>query len=185
MNTAITSKEAILKNCRLIVSKQGLSSLNMRLVAQTCQVALGALYYYFPSKNDLLMATIESVWDDIFFCQDIKNINLSFIDYINNLFINVQSRIKKYPHFFTIHSISISAKNQNEAHNIMKKYLNKLKQNMLISLQNDHNINSKLFNENFKKEDFIDFVLDNFICLLIHNKHDCNFLLKIMKNILY
>lgn len=32
MNHSVTSKEAILRNCRQLVSEQGLSSLNMRLV---------------------------------------------------------------------------------------------------------------------------------------------------------
>ncbi|MEG1997415.1 MAG: TetR/AcrR family transcriptional regulator, partial [Clostridiales bacterium] len=58
-NTNVTSAENILQICRDMVSANGLSSLNMREVAQKCNVALGSLYNYFPSKTDLTIATIE------------------------------------------------------------------------------------------------------------------------------
>ena len=78
MNTAVTSREAILTVCRELVSRQGLDSLNMRSVARACQVALGSLYNYFPSKDDLLLATVESVWQDIFHMDGLPDQDLSF-----------------------------------------------------------------------------------------------------------
>ena len=48
MNTAVTSKEAILKVCRQITASDGLPGLNMRTVANRCHIALGTLYNYFP-----------------------------------------------------------------------------------------------------------------------------------------
>ena len=66
MNTVITSRENILETCKKIVSNKGLTAINMRLVAKECNIALGSIYYYFPSKDDLLIAIIESVWEDIF-----------------------------------------------------------------------------------------------------------------------
>lgn len=99
MNHSVTSKEAILRNCRQLVSEQGLSSLNMRLVAKSCKVALGSLYYYFPSKNDLLIATIESVWEDIFYLKDTSVSHSCFTEYIDQIFNNIQSGIQKYPNF--------------------------------------------------------------------------------------
>ena len=66
VNTVVTSKEAIMKTCRDMVSERGLSALDMRSVAKACHVALGSLYNYFPSKDALVTATIESVWQDIF-----------------------------------------------------------------------------------------------------------------------
>ena len=51
MNTIVTSKEAILAECRAIVMEKGISSINMRSVAAACGVAVGSLYNYFPSKD--------------------------------------------------------------------------------------------------------------------------------------
>ena len=66
MKPVITSQKAILDTCRNMVTTQGLSAINMRSVAKACGVAVGSLYNYFPSKDDLLQATVCSVWMDIF-----------------------------------------------------------------------------------------------------------------------
>lgn len=66
MNTGVTSKEAIMQVCRQIVAAKGLPALNMRLVADECHIALGTLYNYYSDKNELLIATVESIWKDIF-----------------------------------------------------------------------------------------------------------------------
>ena len=66
MKPVITSQKAILDTCRSLVMTQGLSAINMRSVAKACGVAVGSLYNYFSSKDDLLQATVRSVWTDIF-----------------------------------------------------------------------------------------------------------------------
>ena len=66
MNPKITSEEEILATCRQIVSKESLKALNMRHVADIQGVALGSLYHYFPSKEAMITAVVESVWLDIF-----------------------------------------------------------------------------------------------------------------------
>jgi len=38
----------------------------LKTVASECGIALGSLYNYFSSKSELLSATIEAVWKDIF-----------------------------------------------------------------------------------------------------------------------
>lgn len=50
MNTIVTSKEAILAECRAIVMEKGISSINMRSVAAACGVAVGSLYNYFRQR---------------------------------------------------------------------------------------------------------------------------------------
>ena len=185
VNTSITSREAILKACRKLISEKGISSLNMRAVAKDCDVALGALYYYFPSKNDLLIAAIESVWEDIFRFQDIQCQEISFLTYMEKTFYHVQKGIQKYPNFFTIHSISFSAKNRGEAYDTMRQYLEKLKERMLVFIRMDHLIHKDVFSTNFSEEDFVDFVLVNLICLLVQKKKSCQLLLEVMKRTLY
>lgn len=46
--------------------EKGLSAINMRTVASACGVAVGSIYKYFPSKTDLIYATVADVWKDIF-----------------------------------------------------------------------------------------------------------------------
>lgn len=64
MRTAVISRDAILEASRGLLRERGWSALNMRSVAAECGVAVGSLYNYFPSKTELVMATVESVWQD-------------------------------------------------------------------------------------------------------------------------
>ncbi len=185
MNIAVTSRESILKTCRELVSEKGLSALHMRVVAKGCGVALGALYYYFPSKNDLLMAAIESVWEDIFRFQDMPDEEMTFSAYIEEIFHHIQDGIKKYPNFFTIHSISVSVKNQSEAHDMMKHYLSGLKKRMMASIRVDKRIRQDAFSKRFSEMDFVEFVLSNLICLLVQKKQSCTLLLEVINRTLY
>ncbi len=185
MNTAVTSKEAILKTCRQLVSEKGLSSLNMRAVAQACGVALGSIYYYFPSKNDLLIETIASVWDDIFSWKENHESALSFTEYIEECFSHIQRGTQKYPNFFTIHSISFSTKGQSKGKQTMERYLVQIKEKMLCSLKSDACVRANTFTSRFSELAFVDFVLSNMINLLIQKENDCMLLLEIIRRIIY
>lgn len=185
MNNVVTSEDAILAVCRRLVFDRGLSFLNMRTVAKECKVALGSIYYYFPSKDDLLIATIKSVWEDIFSLDNIDITNFTFSKYIDFLFEHIRIGIKKYPNFFTIHSVSFSTKGQNKAHDCMKLYLAKIRKDMLQSLNLDKNVNRNTFSNEFTIEDFVDFVLSSFISLLMKNQDDCRVLLEIIKRTVY
>lgn len=95
-----TSSENILKMCRQIISEKGLLAVNMRTVAKRCDVALGSIYYHFPSKEELIIATIESVWEDIFRWCEQESKEGDFSVCIESCFERIKQGIQHYPHFF-------------------------------------------------------------------------------------
>ncbi len=185
MNTTVTSREAILKTCRKLVSEEGISSLNMRAVAKACGVALGSLYYYFPSKNDLLIAAIESVWEDIFRLGEENEGEEPFPKHIESCFMRIQSGIHRYPHFFTVHTISVSTNGQTKARSTMDRYLTKIKEGMVGSLRADKNIDRGVFSQEFTEENFVDFIMSNIIYLFMQRKEDCKTLVQVIERIIY
>ena len=62
MNPKVSSKEEILATCREIVSTEGLNQLTVRRVADEAGIALGSIYNYFGSKEELILETIGSIW---------------------------------------------------------------------------------------------------------------------------
>ena len=66
MNTTVTSKEEILRISRELIQTQGWKAINIRAVAKECNISIGSIYNYFHNKSDLIVATVESVWQDIF-----------------------------------------------------------------------------------------------------------------------
>ncbi len=46
--------------------ENGWAAVSIRSVAAKCSVSAGTIYNYYESKAELLGATIESVWQEIF-----------------------------------------------------------------------------------------------------------------------
>ena len=64
MKKAITTKEKILENAKKEARSKGLEKIGMREISSASSVALGTLYYYFPDKESLIIATIASIWNE-------------------------------------------------------------------------------------------------------------------------
>lgn len=184
MNTVVTSREAILQTCRELVSENGLSALTMRAVADRCHVALGSLYNYFPSKSELTIAAIESVWQDIFrmdrgCCQSV-----SFPDYVQWIFSRVQAGMVEYPNFFTAHSLSFASPEKGEAKRTMEHYFEHMKAGLNQALRQDKRVRRDAF-EAFSPEQLSDFVLSALLALLVQRTPDCTVLLQMLRRTLY
>lgn len=185
MNKTVTSKEDILSVSRKIVADQGIQAINMRNVAEQCGVAVGSVYNYFPSKNDLMIATIDSIWREII--QGISDCNPSsgFSENVENLFYGVKSGGEKYPLFFNIHSISVAKSGKDKGRQTMNQYFESLKSDLLSSLQADSRVNQQFFSEKCTPADFIEFVFSNLISLWMQEKNSCDLLIEIIKGVIY
>lgn len=184
VNTVVTSKEAIMRTCRDMVSEKGLSSLDMRSVARACHVALGSLYNYFPSKDALVTATIESVWQDIFHMEQCCE-QKPFPEYVGWIFDSVRQGTREYPHFFTAHSISVASSAREQARKTMEQYFSHMKAGMAQALRADPSVREDAFSASFSESDLIDFVLSNLLTLLAQQQDDCGVLLEVIRRVLY
>lgn len=185
MNKVVTSKEDILAVSKEMVIKNGIQEINMRNVAKQCGVAVGSVYNYFPSKNDLMIAVIDAIWKEII--QGISDCTLSsgFLENIEKLFYSVKSGGEKYPFFFSIHSMSVAKSGKDKGRETMNQYFESVKCDLLHSLQKDQRIKQEFFSEKCTQIDFIEFVFSNLISLLIRNQNSCDVLLEIVKGTIY
>ncbi|WP_347477115.1 TetR/AcrR family transcriptional regulator [Clostridium sp. Marseille-P299] len=185
INIAATSKEEILEISRKLVIEKGLSAVNMRMVAKECGVAVGSIYNYFPSKSDLISATIENVWKDIFHMSG-KNFEFqSFIDCLSWLFESIQEGRKRYPEFFTIHSMSFASEDKMKGRQMMERYFGHIKENLLLILKKDCNVRPEAFNEVLTPTIYVDYVFTLFISILMEKQDNCDALLELVKHSIY
>lgn len=66
MNKVVTSKEELLDIAQQIVFQDGIDQLSIRKLAKKLNISVGAVYNYFPSKSDLLLAIVENFWKSMF-----------------------------------------------------------------------------------------------------------------------
>ncbi|WP_311482678.1 TetR/AcrR family transcriptional regulator [uncultured Anaerococcus sp.] len=181
----IISKASILKESREIVAREGLNALSIRKLAKQCNVAVGSIYNYFSSKDELMISTIESVWEDIFRIDDSDENYDNFLTYLGDIFNHLSVGIEKYPNFFTIHSLSFKSQSISKAKDSMSTYLDKLRDNMIEILDRDSDIKANAFDDEFTKDDLVRFILSTSLCFIVEKNYDQNLLLKIIKKIIY
>ena len=185
MNTVVTSREKILAVCRELVADKGLPAVNMRTVAEHCHVALGSLYYYFPSKDDLLIATIESVWADILKLDDLVASQMNFAEFITQLTVRIKCGINKYPNFFTAHAMSLSSAGRAKGCESMQRYLTIVQSRMLDILKCDAQIDSEVFTGDFSREQLVDFILVSIMAAMSQRNFDYVTLVEVVKRTVY
>ena len=185
MNKIITSEEAILSVCRDIVAESGLQSINIRDVAKKCGVSIGSIYNYFPTKSDLIVATIESIWKEIMNGLVLQENQNDFRRCIEHLYHDIRSGSKKFKDFFSSHSIDVMQSDRTKGRMGMDQYIFRMKNMLEAILTADPGIKDETFNERFTRKDFIDFVLSNVVSLLVKKANSCDFLLEIITRTIY
>lgn len=184
MNNSHTTKDAIILKIREIVARDGLNALSIRGLANELNLSVGIIYYYFPSKDELIVEAIESVWEDIFQISD-EIQNLSFSAYMSKIFENIISGTKKYPNFFTLHTIMLQTDEKSRAKSMMHIYMNKLKNKMREVLDGDKTIKDSAFTDSFTEDDFISFIMSNIMSLILDPSYKKDFFIKLIDKILY
>ena len=184
MNPAVTSREQILSVCRAIIAEEGVSALSMRAVAERCHVALGSLYNYFPSKDDLLTAAVESVWEDIF-REAQPEPEMGFAAYILWLFETLKGGAGPYGGFLTAHALSLSGGVKDRARGMMAQQLGKLRRDLLDVLAQDPCIRRGAFGESLRADAFVDFVLSSLLAQLMRGSDSCAVLLEMIRRTIY
>lgn len=179
------SKEYILNVCKKIFIENGASALNMRMVAQECDIALGSIYNYFPSKGDLISEVVQSIWIEIF---DMKNKPTKFekfIDYLNFIFNNIKNNGAKYPKFFLAHNMLFSKEEKTLGKEKMQNYFDYLKKDLIKTIDEDKYINKSFFNAIITKSLYIDYIFVLFMDMLAKNDTDFEKLLTFIEQTLY
>lgn len=90
-------KELILNTAKGILYNDGYNQLSMRNVAKACDIGLGTIYNYYPTKKDLVVEMMTCYWSEfIFKTQTIVNSNYVFYDKLKKIFDELSIFIKTF-----------------------------------------------------------------------------------------
>lgn len=80
-------KQLILSKAKEILYNQGYHKLNMRALSKLCDIALGTIYNYYPTKKDLVIEMMSDYWEDYLnSVQKIVSSNNDICIKLNNIF---------------------------------------------------------------------------------------------------
>lgn len=185
MNTIVTSKEEILKTSREMIRQQGWSAISIRSVAAACGVSVGSIYNYFDSKSDLVGATVESVWCEIFHRPDNDAVFRDVQVCVTWIYERMAYGGEQYPGFFTLHSLGFMGKEKPDGKRRMQKTWHHILSGLCDVLSQDEKIRPDAFTDQFTPEKFADVLFSLTLSALLRQDYDPSAVLEIVRRTLY
>ena len=185
MNTAVTSKEDILKTSRKLIQQQGWSAINIRSVAAACGVSVGSIYNYFDSKAALMGAAVESVWHEIFHRPKDEAVFQDTQACIAWIYQKMEHGCKQYPGFFTLHSLGFMQEEKSDGKRRMLQTWNHILDGLCSVLKRDARVRADAFTEQLTVERFADVLFSLMLSALLRQDYDPTAVLEIVRRTLY
>ena len=185
MNTIITSKEAILEQSRQLVAAKGWSAVSIRTVAAACNVSVGSIYNYFASKSDLVTATVESIWHEIFHVSERQTEFDSFTDCVQWIFDSIKTGSEKYPGFFASHSMHFLENDKTDGKQRMSQAWEHIQEELCCVLEKDKKIRPDAFDEALTAQKFADLIFSLVLSALLRQNYNSSSILEIIRRTIY
>lgn len=185
MNTVVTSKESILKCSRDIIIKKGVSALSIRAVAAQARICVGSVYNYFSSKSDLLCATVENIWMDIF---EHSGSDVSFRDtgeLIVWIFGCLEYGRRQYPGFLEGHAFIFPAEEKADGAAAMKKVRTHILLRFSAVLEADPQIREDAFSSSYTPQRCAEMLFSMIVSSALHGEFDPYMVLETVRRALY
>ncbi|MCE1159370.1 MAG: TetR/AcrR family transcriptional regulator [Spirochaetia bacterium] len=185
MNTVVTSREEIIAATRALAAKGHIADIGIRAVAKASGIAVGSVYYYFPSKDELIAALVEDIWRSILSSPPRPNKKADFIGAVEDFCRRVKKGSSDFPSFFALHTLSFSKADKYTGKKIMDKFLSGVREDLLSVLEEDKTVKAGVFDSSFTRQAFVSFVLSNLLFSLSAGEKSSSTLLRVIRAVLY
>lgn len=186
MNKVVTTREELLHTAQEIVFQEGMDKLSIRALAKKHDISVGAVYNYFSSKSELVLAIIENFWKKVFH-QDICEMSkqLPFPDFYELVY---QRLVEHSEAFFSVLLGQLNIlkdQDKEKGKQMEQKYLVHIQNGFLYALQQDQSIDASIWTDIFTKNKFVSFLLEMMMSDLTHQRSDCYFTKELLVRLLY
>lgn len=185
MNRVVTSKECILEASRSLIVEQGWTAVNIRSVASRCGVSVGSIYNYYASKGELTAAAVESIWREIFHRPAGEPDFEDFLELIVWFYHRMEDGGRRYPGFFTFHSMSFLGGDKLEGRQVMGRVWEHMKQMLCKALENDRDVRENAFDEQFTREKFVELVFSILLSSMVKEEYDSFAVTEVIRRTIY
>lgn len=185
MNHTVTSRQEILRVSRELIRQRGFPAVNIRSVAGACGVSVGSIYNYFTSKEDLLGAAVESVWQDIFRRPEDTEVFRNTQACVAWLYRCIERGSGEYPGFFTLHAVSFLPLEKVQGKQRMQQAWRHILEQLCTVLRNDPNIRPDAFDARLSREEFADVIFSLMLSALLRGDYDPAPVQELVRRVLY
>lgn len=185
MNTAITSREAILAVTRQLIREKGWSAVSIRAVAAAGNISVGSIYNYFDSKSELVAAAVESVWFDIFHPSGETPEFSDFLSCIAWVCGRLRNGQESYPGFFQFHAMSFSGTDRTDGQLFMARSWQHIQDQLLAVLRQDSSVRFDAFDTIFTPEKLMQLIFSSIFFSLLRKDYDSSVITETVRRLIY
>lgn len=185
MNKPVICAQDLVSASLQIAKKQGLSAITMRGVAALCGVSVGTVYNYFESKEQLMSAAVQSVWQQVFHRERPCDTPLDFVHSVQWLYRQAKQGVCDYPNFFTDHALGFANLQKGQGRHAMETYFFHIKQGLLSALQADKKVKPNAFDHQFTQEAMVQFAFESVLLALAKPDGNLDFLCNLIARAIY
>lgn len=178
-----TLRETLLDLARSIADSDGIEAVNIRTIAQRAGIAIGTMYNYFSSKEQILLALTEEYWMQTLLEMKAVIPDGPFCEQLKEKFLFLRERISQSAGKLMNSLGSLETLGQAR----MASMQSVLEASLIRSIDRDAGVRSDVWSEQFTKQQFARFVLGN-VMMLLKSKapvEDLDFLIAIIKTVIY
>ena len=146
----------------------------MRTIAKECDIALGTIYNYFPTKMDLIIAIVESFWEECFkTLHSSYDQDLDFFEQLESLYFYILEYLNQFKTNWLSDLSSLSSINKSKGKQKEEEYLaHFIGLFKKLFSAHKHEFDKTLFTK-FNEDELIRFIFSNFMTMLKNG--DCNY----------
>ncbi len=170
-------KEIIFNTAKEIITNQDADKFSIRMISRQCNIGMGTIYKYYGNKDDILLDITRDLW--MSYIKSIKEAtisNVSFIEYIRFLFVELEDYSKKFNYAVLSKELSTSFRKEGRSQHDKS-------QGIFISL-----IHSKLLEyyevTGSKALLLADFIANNLLSMITNKQYRFDVFISILDEIL-
>lgn len=90
-------QQLILSKAKEILYNEGYQKLTMRNISKACEIALGTVYNYYPTKKELVIDMMTDHWQKFFYSiESVADLDSTLYDRLNMIFNELSFFIKTF-----------------------------------------------------------------------------------------
>lgn len=178
-------KDLILFTAKQLVEREGIAALSMRKLATECDIALGTIYNYYPTKMELIINIIEDFWIGCFSDFDLRDSSdMGFFEYLKQLYFHILGYLESFRNNWLSDLLSLPKLSKAKGKIKETEYTNKLLVMISMLFEKHKDEFERETFENLDKQMLCDFVFVNFMAMLKKYEHNYDFFDLILKKVL-
>ena len=174
-------KKTLLSCAKRIECSEGVNAISIRRLAAEANIAVGTVYHYFESKQEVLLTLTEEYWREALLQMRDQITAEQFGEQLREIITFLRSRMNDCAEIL-MRSLRDDAETGRLRMASMQRVL---RQALIERIEGDDAIAKSVWTDSFTKEAFADFVFHNVISLLRRKDEDMTLFLEIVNRVLY